>query len=393
MTANELTMSPLDADMFPHLMDAIVQAAPHAALLRLRGTSRHFRTACDTALAHHLSIEVTDPRFREPGKRYDGFAPVCLGARAGRVPHLRDWPYGGKLEDEADDSDPADLDESSTPAARLKYATASLAATRVLDIIGPVDPAYLEWLSNRIDTGRLTLRFRLNADREPGTGEGLVANTKPSPRNASPSNTAVVFTLLYPENRRDHPVAPIGLVPDGLGITRLVINVAFDPANPFLPIGAVDGFYYPKDIDEVVILFNARTDLPFKTPTLAKMQSISGNMRHPPGILDNVAYLLAPQLRTVRHTFVNLASVPVMAFGIDEPPQPFAPEEVYALIAGYLKAAFLERRDDAWDGDVRFDDWPDHEIDEAIARNVQFLGLEEYRQTLPPDEFALQIVE
>lgn len=374
----------LEADMYPHLMDMIVASAPYASLLSLRAASRFFRDQCDLALARHVSIEVTDPRFRD-GKSYHGFTPVAVSGRYGRLPLFSKWQklYDAYLRvghDEPDDWEKGILN-------RRQRAAAALSQTRIFDIIGPVDPDRLQEVSAEFSSKHLrTLRFRNRS------GHGVADTTGIVWSNINPDLQVIVFTLLNPTSRHTDIDAFIGFIPP---VTkRLVVNVDYHPLNPYLPLGVIEApSPLPFELEEIVYIFHSR---PGTNVKLAYRQRASGQRRHPLGVLDQVSAEVGPYLNKVKCTFVGVTDMPPEVFGIDVPGEGFSagdgnsgytPEMIKDFIIQHMEGHLREHLD-------RFGpqaDWTDEAIQKAM-RAIQFLTLDQFRDSVG-EEFSLETEE
>lgn len=128
---------PLEASVYPHLIDAIFASAPRVSLLALRGVCREWLARADGLLAIHLTLATNSERYWKFSR---------LSTPAGRHPALMDFPSVGA-------GDRFNSGFSLRPSASFFRGVDVLASAQVLDVIGPVPARLFMQLATFLPSG------------------------------------------------------------------------------------------------------------------------------------------------------------------------------------------------------------------------------------------------
>jgi hypothetical protein len=369
--------APLDITRYPHILDVVVDLAPHDSLIALRTTSRALRDKCDLLLAQHLVLRHYPPSPLDP--RW--LVPAYLSSPQGRVPALLEWNRLRLSEDRtlATLAEPhyipgmtelsplrgedylTDVDSDGVALSLLEHPPPPcMEGTRVLDLAGARDTHLAKVLSQCAPLVR--------TGRDQDGYHALAAGRWASRGLTAPH--AVVWTHLWDWGHggpHDYDHGPHIAV---VNAPRLVLNLTFDPLTTrnscFIDIA------YADSVREVTAIFHASSGFVGRLPSHPYVGDLPS--APPQRTLRQVITALYCACR-VPHTLVNISAVPATWWGQAGPW-----DEERARKALY--AALLERK--------AVDPSPALE-DEELLDNFKAVSMEEYREMVGEERFELYV--
>lgn len=341
---SQLPCQALDHNAFPHLLDAVIAAAPPASLLALRATSRACHAAATRRLYAHVVVSGHTPlssiTIRTPGPCSLTLGGVGWGAR--------------------NDVDP-----------EIKPLVAT--HTRVLSLASHVDERILDGLASLFNA-RPTIRVLSPAF---GTRLGILASSAPP---------IVIFAPLL---ELCHLPIPLALP---RFTERMVLNISFSEDTAARARKPATGWVLARlaeahGVKELVVVFTRLAGVSRHASPLSGWGSDSGLRL---GLLDHLISSIAAQVRWTRCMFVDLAEVDPEIVGlVPDMPGTEVVKAVQRVVDVAINDAVTESivlaepRDS---GLVALDHG------EMRAR-VRYLTREEYRADVGAERYALEVEE
>ncbi|BEJ17987.1 hypothetical protein CspHIS471_0702640 [Cutaneotrichosporon sp. HIS471] len=287
----------MDHLAYPHIMDAIIAAAPYDSLISLRATSSDMRARIDPLLAQRMTVHLPNSTVHE----MDGPLHVTYGAS---VPLSR---YPSALPNR--NPNPA-CEVHST---QLKPYADVLAMARIVDLRGPANH-YRLWQMYPFLSGVHTVRYR-----GPDLYASAYAETTVSVRHIvdqfliSLRATRIIVSL-----DADSPPQVRQIAYPVLRLARkAVINMWWSPERPHMSAAHRCNLVLDMGIKDLVFLCRRKTasptsNVPRKPPTRQPIPQKTGMFRNM--LKYGVGRILSPDWTKVL-TFVGLETVAPAALG------------------------------------------------------------------------------
>lgn len=416
----------INADMYPDIMDEILERADHNALLHLRSTSHTMQERVDTAYAQHIVISpspagyiITSPRAIVSSSP-TSTSPTLTGTSEGRVPSFRPRDPDGWDYDHAPDSHlfehtkcvdfmgricvppgaPLASALAHVPIVRLRPGrTTSAAGSGDLPVAIGVRP----------DTQVTFAAFGNEPGCDPGAQVGLIAcdrrlvvslicDASPGhapygqlewfPHHVSLEEVVVIFTVIGGAPRP--PVTNVaGGATTGSSSTSNATEdssaAASLPAND-IPPSSSDG---PAAVDAPAADVANVTPATLTPPPTPPSPSPSVTRREPLGILQNLVSMIAVHGQRVKHTIVGLEALDPSWVGVEDQTDPDAPTATRPATLADVHAAIRS-------GIASFDvrnvlDATKHK--QQVLANLTLLSREEYAHMVGQEQFELETEE
>lgn len=433
----------LDSTMFPDLMDLIcTSVTDYGTLMALRSVDRRRRTLAEPLLGRHLYM--CQPTFEDPASakvEKDLREMVHISAHDGRIPVFAEWQeielgFGAyDREPEADQVDVTILNKPWIQPKAIKHTTKTshpmlddvvwytrliccLRATRVIDLVGIV----LEWRFDEVLSylkHPITLRFvpdhngkdpwaiRSMGDMDFDADAEVIKEARLTELYANYVQSVVTFQHLNGPRRllhddRDEPLWPI-MDGEGSSPRRMAAISAHRMVHTYFfqsrgDMDEPESANMTKEyIAERVFMFIRqgpvhRFRLREVTSAVAETDPLRQGLPHLAGLLSGLFADIAAYLPLAKVTLVNVFSLnPEVFFMHPEASE----EEVTAEVLRAIKEAIQMKTEDE-DEDF-LQSLPDgstmDERVEMVMKNLQVISLDEYRASVPPDQFKLETEE
>jgi hypothetical protein len=346
----------LDHSVFPHIMDAIVRFSSPAALLRLRCTSRHYRSIVDGVFASHIVIRSArdhGPDAHEPSTPSSSFLDIA--------PHV-------------------------APQVRPPL---DLTRTRVVDLVGPVGARTVAY---RCTTGKTahelyleylaTLITRVDLVRLRAAADGRAPSACPIG-----ARSLVSFTQLSEPECSSYPSpASVGPIPDI--VERLVLNISYEPRSWWLPHATVlvPDLSNHAQLAEVVVLLSPRNSSPGCGRSYGECLGSPQWM----GMMSSIVNLVCYTLPRVKFTLVGVDRLEPEWVGI-EPDWMGTPPSMSSSLFDYHNDTVVHLVQDAIAAELRRRNAWDFDEADAALNAVRFLTRSQYEREITPRQFELEM--
>ncbi|GMK57450.1 hypothetical protein CspeluHIS016_0402840 [Cutaneotrichosporon spelunceum] len=392
----------IDATMYPHLIDMVLDHAEHGLLIALRAVSRSIRDRCDARLARHLvmaprhllpaasptathlPLAPPGPRWAEseweewedppdallplgpPSRCEEGFK-VSITSPYGRVPLFRAWQ-------QAIWSDTwAEVDDQPLSMESKLRAMLCVRGTQVIDVVGAIidpRPALVFQLISH------PIVLRLRRDETGIAPQMAIGAALPSDFDViklysivlDNVHTAVLFCNLWDtlDPALQHPdVSHPSLSECKQNLRRIVLNLYFDPEALCIPRDLNDA-EYPLSVREAVFIFHAKPGHRPRGAVRAEPEDIDR-------YLDLMFETMGFYLSDMTHTLVNVDDLnPAWADGGDWP------THIREKIGRDLRLRSPDGGEDP---------------ESILDRQLRILTLDELRQEVGDEQFRLETVE
>ncbi|BEJ17689.1 hypothetical protein CspHIS471_0610900 [Cutaneotrichosporon sp. HIS471] len=393
----------IDAAMYPHLIDMVLDYAGHELLIALRAVSTSLRDRCDARLARHLvmaprhllpaaspvDVELplalsapcwAQPEWEEWDDPPDALLPsppsvsceqklkfkVSITSPFGRIPLFRAWQQAIWSDNGAEvDDQPLDMDS------KLR-AGLCLRGTHVIDVVGAIidpRPALILQLIGH------PITLRLRGDETGIAPQMAIGTALPSDFDVyklysivlANVHTVVMFCDLFDtlHPALQHPdISHPSLLKGKQPFRRIVLNLRFDPEAFHIPPDLNDA-EYPLSIQEVVLVFRAKPGHRSRGAVPAESEDIE---RYLDLLFETIGFYLAD----MAHTIVNVQDLN-LAWGDDD-----WPTHIREKIGRDLR---LRTPDGGEDPECILD------------RQLRFLTLDELRNEIGEEQFRIETVE
>lgn len=345
---------------FPHIVGSVLSFCDAETLRAWRGTSRHFRSVVDRALARHLVVCHSSRRCAkpatlgwslssDPGRLGRSLAVETGGTHPMAVPFFAGW-------NEATHAAHADdvLRSPKHAPARTDYARSAVAHTRVLDLCDAVPYDGLAPLLSAL-RGVHTVRLRGNARQYPYSEIG--------------ARRRVVFSRASGVGPRGELFRPHAEVGDCLRGTRdQVVTLQYDPRHPHLPRMTVAPFQLGARLERLTFIF---------TPTRPPSPQTVYKPAEAPGLL---VQLVPRAVDCIAHgvvmTVVGLEGLSPVVFGLEHR------EQVEDAFRAAIERAYADAHPQA-----------SREECAERAAGVRIVSARQYRDDVGEEDWAIEAEE